>query len=78
MSISTEEARINLLTIVTGQGVKHYALGGYVGNEHKIHIIKKEPIHITGDPFDHYVGRSDSGKVLFSVNCLIPCEIEYL
>lgn len=64
------------VTIVTGQGVNTYLVGELI-NGKTIHKIGKQPIHFTGDPFDHYVGRDDSGAVLFSINCLIPCEIIY-
>ena len=79
MSICNTDAAINILTIVTGIGVKTYELGGIIGKlEHKIHVIKREPIFVDDVKFTHFVGRSESGKVLFSVNCLIPCEIECL
>jgi hypothetical protein len=64
------------LTIVTTAGVKTYMTGGMV-REEEVWSIKKEPIYITGDPYDHYVGRNDEGEMLFSVNCLVPCDIEY-
>lgn len=68
---------IRELTIVTSQGVKIHRLGGSV-NDHEIVEIKISQLTFTGDPFDHYCGYADDGSMLFSVNCLVPCEIEYL
>lgn len=67
---------IKSLTIVTAVGVKTFELTGMVG-EKQIAAIAKEPLYITGDPYDHYIGRDDDGDMIFSVNCLAPCEIEY-
>lgn len=69
---------ISKITIVTGQGVKSYTLGQEIGHKKPIHCIRKEPISFTGDPYDHYVGRDDAGNVLFSINCLVPCDIVYM
>ena len=67
---------IEKLTIVTAQGVKEYAVGKKVGLG-IVEKIKIDQIRFTGDPFDHYCGFDEKGKMLFSVNCLVPCEIEY-
>ena len=68
---------IKSLTIVTAQGVKTYEIGQRL-NCSTIIEIKKAFIYITGDPFNHYCGYDSKGKMLFSVNCLAPCDIEYL
>lgn len=67
---------ISSLTIVTAVGVKTHEVSGMVG-ENQIATIKKEMLFITGDPYDHYIGRNKDGEMVFSVNCLVPCEIEY-
>jgi hypothetical protein len=67
---------IKELTIVTAQGVKMY----YIGQEIQgrlLSAIEVRPLLFTGDPFDHYCGFDDKGEMLFSVNCLAPCVVEY-
>lgn len=68
---------IRQLTLVTTQGVKTYAVGEHV-NGRKINAITVASLYFTGDPFDHYCGYDKDGEMLFSVNCLCPCEVEYL
>lgn len=55
------------ITVVTSQGVKEY----------KASSITRESIQVQGDPYDHYIGRGHHGEILWTINCLIPCVIEY-
>lgn len=68
---------ISQVTIVTAQGVKSYHVGDLVDRK-KIHTIEQRPLYFQGDPFDHYVGLSEDGEMLFSVNCNIPCDVTYI
>lgn len=74
------------VTVITSQSVNTFEIGGaiHVPNnkdgsftEKRIAAIKKVGIRITGDPFDHYCGFDDAGQMLFSINCLTPCEVLY-
>jgi hypothetical protein len=65
------------LNIITAQGAKSYYVGQSVNNE-IVDKIEEGMLYFTGDPFSHYIGYNKDGKMLFSVNCLAPCEIEYL
>ena len=67
---------IEQVTIVTAQGVKGYAVGQKVGLG-IVDEIKIDQIRANGDPYQHYCGFDEKGKMLFSVNCLAPCDIEY-
>lgn len=69
--------KIKSVSIINAQGVKSYSIGDIV-NDKKIHTIEICQMHFTGDPYDHFVGKDDSGNFLFSINCLIPCQIEYI
>jgi len=69
---------IKELNIITAQGVKTYKVGKKVPFENNVIAeIKKGVLYFTGDPFDHYIGYDDKGKMLFSVNCLAPCDVVY-
>jgi hypothetical protein len=72
-----KEVLISELTIVTAQGVKTYHAGDTV-NGRQIDKIRLAELYFTGDPFDHYIGYTKEGDMIFSVNCLVPCEIVYL
>lgn len=66
------------LTIITAQGVKSYVVGRKIpGTDDVIDNIKIKQLYFTGDPYDHYCGFNKDGKMLFSVNCLCPCEVIY-
>lgn len=67
---------IKEITIVTTVGAKSYRIGDMISGE-RVDEIAKGELHFQGDPFDHYIGKADSGKMLFSINCLTPCVIEY-
>lgn len=67
---------IRSITIVTAQGVKHYQVGDKV-NDEPVDRITMAELYFQGDPFDHYIGYTSNGKALFSINCLVPCVIEY-
>lgn len=65
------------ITIVTAQGVKEYIVG-YPLNGGTIWRIKKDVFVIDGCPKEHYCGYDkDSGQMLFSINCDVPCVVEY-
>jgi len=68
---------IACLSIVTASGAKVYRVGSTDFNGETIHKIALESLYFTGDPFDHYVGRNKKGAMIFSVNCLCPCDVEY-
>lgn len=68
---------ISQVTIITVQGVKTYQVGDNIGGR-KIHTIEKRPLYFQGDSFDHYVGLSEDGQMLFSVNCTVPCDVTYI
>ena len=66
------------ITIVTTQGVSIYRVGQkMLGGEAIIERIEIKPLYFTGDPFDHYCGFDKDGNMLFSINCLVPCEVIY-
>jgi hypothetical protein len=76
--------KIYSVTIITAQGVNAFRVGGKVQTmddgeyiDNVISKIEKTGLRITGDPYDHYCGYDDKGKMLFSVNCLAPCEVIY-
>lgn len=71
-------AMIREIAIVTGPGVKVYRVGNKLNGE-VVRRIKMASIEITSDlpPVGHYCGYGEAGNMLFSINCLIPCEIEY-
>jgi hypothetical protein len=70
------ETQITYLAIVTVSGVKTYTLGDMI-NGKALNKIRLAELHFTGDPFDHYCGYDKDGEMLFSVNCLVPCEVVY-
>lgn len=67
---------IRNITIVTQCSAKTYSLGDSL-NGVELTMIIKDTLSFTGDPFDHYIGLSANGDILFSVNCLVPCVVEY-
>jgi len=77
------DKKINNITIITQPGPCTYAINQPVPmtcNESSLPIIKEIKmgyIRITGDPYSHYMGYSEDGELLFSINCMIPCIIEY-
>lgn len=69
---------IKKVTIVTNQGVKEFEVGKKCPDKDVvIESIKMSPIIFTGDPYDHYTGWDKDKKMLFSINCLVPCEVIY-
>lgn len=68
---------IKSVHVITVQGVKSYNIGDKIDGK-SIHTIEKRALHFQGDPYDHYIGISEDGQLLFSVNCLIPCDVTYL
>lgn len=68
---------ISQVTIITVQGVKSYNVGDNIGGR-KIHTIEQKALYFQGDPFDHYVGYAETGDMLFSVNCTVPCDVTYI
>jgi hypothetical protein len=69
---------IQSVTIVTTAGGKSYAIGDTIQNAGKITRIKVDDLHFQGDPYSHYIGYGENGEMLFSVNCYVPCVVEYL
>lgn len=67
---------IGQITIITTAGAKSYRVGDMIDGE-RVDKIAQGELYFQGDPFDHYIGRADSGTMLFSINCLVPCVIEY-
>ena len=67
---------IKQVTIVTQAGARSYTVGESVDGK-IINSISKKSLYFTGDPFDHYIGNDQSGQMIFSINCLCPCEIIY-
>ena len=68
---------IKKITVATNQGVGGY----YVGQKLSAGVvseIKIAPVRFTGDPFDHYCGYSEDGKLLFTIEPSAPCDVEYL
>lgn len=55
------------ITIVTAAGAKEY----------NAHEIRKDMNLVQGDPYDFWIGRDEHGEILWEINCLIPCIIEY-
>ena len=45
---------------------------------YEVESIQQESVLITGDPYDHYVGRDKRHNEVFRINCLVPCEVIYL
>ena len=68
---------IKSVSIITAGGAKTYTIGDNVNGAY-IHEIKHDDLYFQGDPFDHYIGYSKEGETLFTVNCLTPCEVEYI
>ena len=62
---------------VTTGNTDQYEIGNIILGQ-KIHEIKFHSLYCQGDPFLHICGFSNDGEILFSINCLIPCEIIYL
>jgi hypothetical protein len=68
---------IRQITVVTNQGAHSYWLGMEIDRV-PIHEIRKSELLFTGDPYDHYIGYSKTGQMLFSINCLCPCDVQYI
>ena len=62
--------------MVTAIGAKTYTVGDSLQGG-VVDVIKISDIFYQGDPYDHVCGFDSNGKLLFSVNCLAPCDIEY-
>lgn len=75
--MKTEDNMILRVDIVTTVGAKTYAVGDNLNGKTvaKIGVVS---LHFQGDPFDHYIGYSKDGEMIFSINCLTPCVVEYL
>lgn len=56
---------------------KTYRVGDTMMNGEVIAKIILVELHFTGDPYDHYAGYNKDGEMLFSVNCLCPCDVTY-
>lgn len=67
---------IQEISIITTVGAKTYRIGDFIYGQMVAEIVQTDLL-FQGDPFDHYVGRSEDGATLFTVNCLTPCVVEY-
>lgn len=70
------ERLIHRISAVTPQGANSY----FVGQTLKGGVVAKitnGELYFQGDPYDHYIGYDENNKMLFSINCLTPCDIEY-
>lgn len=70
------ETQITELAVITQSGAKVYRVGDNV-NGKIIETIRLNELHFQGNPFDHYCGYTKEGGMIFSVNCLAPCEVVY-
>lgn len=67
---------IKQITVIMPNGIRQYEVGLKCPiNNVIIHSIKITPLMFTGDPFDHYVGFSESGNILFSIYPLSPVDV---
>ena len=71
--------RIKAVTVVTAQGVNTYRVDSKtIGFERFIvDKITMEARHINGDPYDHFCIYDVDGELRTTINCLVPCEVEY-
>ena len=67
---------IEKINVVTAMGANCYTVGRKCGTG-EIDRIEKTPLPIDGDLYDHYCGFDKNNKMLFSVSCTAPCDIEY-
>ena len=67
---------IQRIDLVTSTGAKSYIVGDKV-NDKIVDRIGVQSLHFQGDPYDHYVGYTKGGEMIFSINCLTPCVVEY-
>jgi len=75
--MNTENELIWKISIVTQLGAETYRVGDKVDGE-TVDKIFMSTIGVSGDPFNHYCGFSESGKLLFTVNPSCPCVVEFL
>lgn len=68
---------IKRISVLNQQGSKTYQVGGKLDSG-VISEIKIHPLRFTGDPFCHYCGFDENGKLLFSLEPSLPCDVEYL
>lgn len=71
LQMSKQEWRIESVCIINTEGSKRFAVGA------DIKRIEMMALYFNGDPYDHYIGYNVDGEVVFSINCLIPCEVNY-
>lgn len=71
MKRQEENQKIKSVYVVTTHGAS-----GYVVGRNGVTSIKKQPLYITGDGFEHYFVWKES-EVLATINCLAPCEVTY-
>lgn len=67
---------IQQITIVSNQGVQTYELGNDLRGSTITKITISE-LWFRGEPYEHYCGYDSNGTILFSINCLVPCEVVY-
>ena len=68
---------IKKIAIVTNLGAEVYWQGQEIDGE-IVDKIFMDNVTITGDPFSHYCGYSEKGKLLFTINPHCPCVVDFL
>jgi len=72
--------RIRKVTIPTNLGPCHYTVdepSPFSVSGAVVYAIDQGRLTINGDPIDHYLGYDDEDNIIFSINCMIPCTVEY-
>lgn len=64
--------KIKSVCVVTQCGASCHYIGA-----NSVHSIQQEDMHIQGDPFMHYVGRDEKGRIVFKISGLAPVEVIY-
>ena len=75
--MTKDEQSIYMVSVVNQQGSKTYRVGEVLKSG-RIHKIELGQLCFTGDPFCRYIGYDENGKMLFSVDPLLPCDVEYI
>ena len=69
---------IRQITVVTQSGVRSYEVG-YPSDARGvvIHSITLGQLTFTGDPYSHYLGFDEGGKMIFSIDPDCPHTVDY-
>lgn len=68
--------KIKEVHVVTGVSANSYGVGMSLHGK-KIQRIELGILRTNGDPFEHYIGYDEDGRMLFSVDKLCPCDVVY-